>query len=276
MDTYLHDGIYAAALIPLDANLNCDAQELSRHCIDLMQRGCKGVVLFGTTGEGPSFSTGEKVAALKEVIAGGVNPKKIIMASGSGNIPETTELLEASLQLQVSSFLISPPAYFKDVTERGVIAFYREIFQRVANPKLRILLYHIPQFTGVPMTLEIIKALRSEFPEIVVGIKESEGNLDFTKAIIKAIPGFKVYVGKEKDLIEAVRCGAAGGIGGVANLYPELICSLCEKGKQLSKELETFFVALKGYPFLSAFKAILEEKKRGCMAFCAAALGSFG
>ncbi len=266
-DGYLDDGIYAAALTPMYPDLSCHSQELADHCLDLMERGCRGVVLLGTTGEGPSFSVTERLEILEKVIDGGVASQKIILGNGGSNIPETVGLALGALKQNCTVFLIAPPSFFKNVSEDGVIAFYREIIHRVANPALRIILYHIPQFSGVPITLKIIKALRLEFPEIVMGIKESEGDLLFTKAVIEAFPGFKVFVGNEKQIIETAHEGAAGSICGLANLYPELICSLYEQGKRTNctefpKELEVFFAALKGYPFISAFKALL-EKKRG-------------
>ena len=265
-DQFLCDGIYAATLTPLNADLSCNTQELAYHCLDLMKRGCKGVLLFGTAGEGPSFSIEERLEVLKKVIENGVNPKKIILGNGGSNIPETVDLAQGSLKENVSMILMSPPSFFKNVSEEGVINYYREIIKRVANPNLRIILYHIPQFSGVPITLKLIETLHQEFPDIVIGLKESEGNLPFTKLVIDTFPDFKVFVGNESNIIEAVHSGASGSICGVVNLYPELICSLYNQGKQGAcknpKILDDFFEAMKGYHFISAFKALL-EKTRG-------------
>ncbi len=261
----LEPGVYAAALTPLHPDLTCHFEELADHCQDLIHRGCNGVVLFGTTGEGPSFSLDERLQAYEKIIERGVDPQKIILANGGSNIPETVELTKAYLKCNSPAILITPPSFFKHVSEEGVIAFYREIIQKVNDPNLRIILYHIPQFSGVPITLGIIAVLRQEFPEIVVGLKESEGNLAWMKRIIAAHPGFKVFVGNEKQIIEAVHCGAAGSICGIANLYPELICSLYFQGKQNSQEnptqLNDFFEAMKGYHFISVFKAWMEKSK---------------
>jgi 4-hydroxy-tetrahydrodipicolinate synthase len=262
----LEDGIYAASLTPMHADLSCHSQELADHCQDLVQRGCKGVILFGTTGEGPSFSVQERLEALEQVIEEGLDPQKIILGNGGANIPETVVLALGALKCHASTLLVAPPSFFKNVSEEGVIAFYREIIHRVHNPNLRVILYHIPQFSGVPITLKIIETLRLEFPNTIIGIKESEGNLAFAKAVIKTFPGFKVFVGNERQIIEAVAHGASGAFCGLANLYPELMCSLCEQGKQSKspnpQELEVFFEALKEYHFIPAFKTLM-EKKRG-------------
>jgi len=261
----LPSGIYAASLTPLNPDLSCNCEQLKEHCLDLIERGCQGVVLFGTTGEGPSFSVEERKAVLARVISEGLDPKKTILANGSSGIPDTVDLARAALKQGCAAVLISPPSFFKGITEEGVIAFYRAIITEVANPDLRVLLYHIPQYSGVPITLNIIEALHREFPNIVIGLKESEGNIDFTKAIIDRFPGFQVFVGNEKQIIEAVYYGGAGSICGISNLYPELIVSLYEQGKQANvpnpPEIEAVFRALKGYVFISAAKSVMEMRK---------------
>jgi len=262
---HLDDGIYAAALTPMHSDLSCDSHQLVQHCFDLVQRGCKGIVLFGTTGEGPSFSVKERIDVLEEVIDEGFDPQKIILGNGGANIQETVDLARAAIKCDCAALLVAPPSFFKNIQEEGVIAFYREIIRRVADPNLRILLYHIPQYSGVPIALEIIEALRLEFPDIVIGIKESEGNLAFAKKVIDAFPDFMVFVGKETHIIEAVNYGASGSICGLANLFPELICSLFAKGKSANcanpREIEFFFQVLKEYPFIPAFKSWMENKR---------------
>ncbi len=261
----LEDGIYAAALTPMHADLSCDTQEFAFHCLDLMKRGCKGVLLFGTSGEGPSFSVKERLEALEKMIEKGLDPQKTILGNGGANIPETVELAKGAMKANCIALLVSPPPFFKNVSDEGVIAYYREVIQRVGDPKLRVLLYHIPQFTSVPITLKVIKALRLEFPDTVIGLKESEGNPSFVKEILWAYPGFKVFVANEKQIIEGVHAGAAGSICGIANLYPELICTLYEQGKKGDltnpKELEEIFQDLRKHPFIPAAKGLMKKKR---------------
>lgn len=259
------EGIYAATLMPLKTDLSCDSDALVYHCRDLLGRGCQGIVLFGTTGEGPSFSYEEKLSILESLLSSGLSAKKILIANGSTGISETVALAKVALKQGCPAMLIAPPSYYKNVSEEGVIAYYREIIQEVSDPNLRILLYHIPQFTGVPITLPVIKTLTEEFPNNVIGMKESEGNLALTKVVLKKFPNFQIFVGYENQIIEAVRSGASGSICGLANLYPELICSLYSLGKQrLSTnppQVGQIFDALKGVPFIPAAKAFLERQK---------------
>lgn len=255
----IENGVYAASLTPLHSDLRCHDEALAKHCLQLIERGCKGVVLFGTTGEGPSFSVAERKQALQQVIARGLDPKKIILGNGSACLQDTVELALAVLENHCLACLIAPPCFFKNVTEEGVIAFYREVIRRVANPNLQIILYHIPQYSGVPLTVNIVKTLCTEFPGIVVGIKESEGNMTLVKEILQTIPECKVFVGKETLIPLAVKHGASGAICGMANLWPELICSIYEGESTL--ELEKVSSALRQLPFIAACKALLSEGK---------------
>lgn len=259
------DGVYAAALTPIGDDYSCDWKELIAHCKELIARGCQGVVICGTTGEAPSFSVQEKIGIFEKIAASEIDSSKVIATNGGANIPDTVLFARALIEHRFPALLIAPPTFFKHVPEEGVIAYYRHVIEQIGDARLKILLYHIPQCTGVPITLKIAQILQSEFPEVVVGLKESEGNSALTKAVIDAIAGFKVFVGKETEIIEAVQYGAAGAICGLANLYPELICSLFVQGKKghcnNPDELATFFHALDRLPFISAFKAVMEKRK---------------
>lgn len=253
----IENGVYVASLTPLHSDLSCNHELLTEHCLQLIERGCKGVVLFGTTGEGPSFSLEEKKYTLKKAISNGLDSKKIIVANGSSCLQDTVDLALAALENDCLACLIAPPCFFKNVTDEGVISFYREIIQRVSDSRLKVILYHIPQYSGVPISLNVIKSLFEEFPNTVVGIKESEGNLSLVQEILKAVPQFKVFVGKETHIPLAVSYGASGSICGMANLWPELLCSVYEKG-DISK-LEQVSTIFKNSPFIASCKAILSD-----------------
>lgn len=263
----LQNGVYAAALTPMHSDLSCNDQELASHCFDLLNRGCDGIALFGTTGEGPSFSTEERIKALQKLVLAGFDPEKIILGNGSSGIWDTVALGQQALKQGCIALLIAPPCFYKNVTDEGVIAFYRLIIQKISNPKLRIILYHIPQLSGVPISLNVITMLRKEFPDVIIGIKESEGNLPFTKMILQAVPNFQVFVGKEKHIIESVHLGGAGTICGIANLYPELIRSLYDQGiKALTpnpESIEMVFKDFSGIPFIPAAKALMQKSHGG-------------
>lgn len=253
MKSAIENGVYAALLTPLLADFSCDNDELVGHAQDLLGRGCQGVVLFGTTGEGASFSNAEKFEALRVLLQHGIDPAKIIVANGSANIPDTAWLMQGCIKLGCNQFLLSPPCFYKNIAEAGVVAYYTHVIERV--PEAKILLYHIPQLTGISITCAIIKALTELFPENIVGIKESEGNPAFIKELINTFPRLKVFVGKEKLLSDAMQEGAAGAICGLANIYPEEIVSLYQQKPCDLPELA------KGVHFIVALKAIMQSRR---------------
>ncbi len=251
-------GIWAASLTPLNADLQCDCEALFDHCSDLVKRGCQGIVLFGTTGEGPSFSASERKEVLEKVIAKGFPSEKIILANGSASVSDTVDLALKALELGCQAMLIAPPTFFKNISEEGALSYYRQIIQKIHSPKLKIILYHLPQYTGIPITLSIVETLVREFPGTIVGIKESEGNLLFSKQILNTFPDLQLFVGKELHIAETAAYGGSGAICGMANLYPERICALYEKGH--SEEIASLFESFKGLTFIPAAKAVMGKR----------------
>jgi 4-hydroxy-tetrahydrodipicolinate synthase len=266
MDNQILTGVYAAALTPMRDDLSCNCEELVNHCNDLMKRGCRGIVLFGTTGEGTSFSVEERESVIKTVIQSGVDSRRLIIGISCSAIADTVKLASTAIFQRCSAVLVAPPFFYKHVDDAGVVAFYREVIRRVNSSDLKVILYHIPQYSGVPLNLNIIKTLREEFPTCVVGIKESEGNISLTKDILSTFPGFKVFVGNELHISEAVQLGAVGGISGVANAFPELISSLYEYGldqhkPDLNEVAQRVIKTLTLFPLFPAIKRTVVAQK---------------
>ena len=113
--------------------------------------------------------------------------------------------------------MVLPPFYFKGVSDEGLLRYYEEFIDRVNRDNLRIYLYHIPQVSGVGLSLELVDALRKKYPTIVVGIKDSSGDWGNTKNLLD-MEDFIVYPGSELQLVEAMKMGAPGCISATANL----------------------------------------------------------
>ena len=113
-------------------------------------------------------------------------------------------------------------------SDEGLYRAYADVIQRVGSPDLRICLYHIPQVSGVPITLNLIERLVKDYPETVVGIKDSSGDWENTKAVLDNFPGFKVFPGAETFLLQGMRHGAVGCISATANINPGPISRLAD------------------------------------------------
>jgi len=265
-DELSFSGVYAASLTPMHDDLSINYVAFADHFNDLIARGCNGILLFGSTGEGPSFSVEDRQKAVEALIKMGIDQSKTILCIACTSIEEVVKLTNTALDNKLSAVMIIPPFYYRNVAEDGVIDFYRSVIKRVGRSDLKIFLYHIPQISGVPITFKIIKKLVEEFPSTVIGLKESEGNIALTKEVLSHFPNFRVFVGDELQIPEAVKLGAAGGVSGVANAFPELISSLYAHAKDPQKshllvEAKRIIGAIRTFPLFPAIKCIVESQK---------------
>ena len=211
-------GVYCAALTPVDERLRPDLPHFVAHCRRLVDDGCTGVALLGTTGEANSFSTGERKALLEAALEGGLAPGQLLPGTGVPALTETVELTRHALSLGVTSVIVLPPFYYKDVSEEGLYAAYSETIERVGDARLRLVLYHIPQVSAVPIPFGLIERLRERYPHTVVGIKDSAGQLDHMTAMVERFPGFAVLAGADPLMLPLLRKGGAGAITATTNL----------------------------------------------------------
>lgn len=211
-------GVFCAALTPVDAELRPDLPTFVAHCRQLVADGCTGVALLGTTGEANSFSTGERKALLEAAREGGLSPAQLLPGTGVTALTETVELTRHALSLGVSTVVMLPPFYYKDPSEDGLFAAYAETIERVGDERLRVVLYHIPQMSAVPIPFGVIERLRARYPRTVVGIKDSAGQLDHMTAMVERFPGFAVLSGADPLMLPLLRAGGAGAITATTNL----------------------------------------------------------
>lgn len=253
-------GLFVASLTPVRTDFSIDVEALSLHCKELIASGCQGVVLFGSTGEGPSFSNEERMQAVKEAIGAGVSPKKIIVGIQCTAIDDAVNVASEATNLSCLALLVAPPFYYKGVSDAGILHFYQQFIYRAAHPELKILLYHIPKHTGVSFTVSLVRALHEQFPKVVVGFKDSDGNMDFVRELVLALPNFSLFMGTERHIYEATKLGAKGAISGLANAYPELVLSLMNSTKGLDR-LAAVQTIIRRYPVIAAIKSLVEKHK---------------
>ena len=211
-------GVFSAALTPLDADLAPDHATFVGHARWLLEEGCDGIALLGTTGEANSFSVGERKALLEAAVSAGIAPERLLPGTGVAALTETVELTRHALSLGVRTVVMLPPFYYKNVSDDGVFAAYAEVIERVGDARLRVVLYHIPQMSAVPLSHALIERLIARFPDIVVGIKDSAGDIRNMLAMVERFPGFSVLAGADPLLLPLRRQGGAGCITATSNL----------------------------------------------------------
>ncbi len=219
-------GVWAPVLTPFEATLEADLPRWIAHCRFLLDDGCSGLAVFGTTSEANSLSVDERVRMLEALLESGVDPLRLLPGTGCAALPDTVRLTKLAVQAGCAGVLVLPPFFYKNLSEEALFRSYAAVIDRVAEARLRVFLYHIPQFSGVPIPLRVIERLRTAYPEIVAGMKDSSGDWNNTRTVLEAQPGFQVFVGSERFLLQNLRAGGVGCITATANVNARAIDAL--------------------------------------------------
>ena len=165
-------GVFSAALTQVKSDLSINKDLYLRHCQYLMREGHDGLAIFGTTGEANSFSVQEKKDHIDFLISNRIDPKILMPGTGSSSLKEAIDMTKHASSHKVRAVLLLPPFYYKNVTDEGVINYYRHIIENVGDSELHYVLYHIPQNTYVPISFKTIETLLKLYPNNIVGLKD--------------------------------------------------------------------------------------------------------
>jgi len=261
---HLTTGVVAATLTPIEESGKACIDLLAQHCRDLLQRGCSAIVLLGTTGEANSFSVDERRAILAALIDAGIDPRLLIVGTGCCARTDTIALTRHALSLGVERVLVLPPFYYKSVTDEGIVDAYVRTIEAIANDRLRLYLYKIPQVSGVDISAGVISTLLSRYGRVIAGVKDSSGD---EAALLELCARFgaslDVLAGSEQFLPAALRSGASGCVSATANAYAEWIVELyaTPDDPALHDGVVQARKLFERYPLIAALKAF--EARRG-------------
>ena len=252
-------GVLAPVITPFHADLSVDAGRLARQCRWLLARDC-GLAVFGTNSEANSLSVDEKIEVLDSLAGAGIDTARMMPGTGACAIPDTVRLTSHAVKLGCSGVLMLPPFYYKGVSDEGLFRAYSEVIQRVGDASLRIYLYHFPALSGVPITLDLIERLVGEYPDQVVGIKDSSGDWSNMEAMLARFPGFAMFPGNEAVLLKSMQNGGAGCISATANINPAAIAGLAANwrapdAQARQDEMNALRAIFQALPLIPAMKA---------------------
>ena len=261
----LPGGVFAANLTPQHQDLQVNIEHLLAHCRWLLTHGCNGLAVMGTTGEANSFSVKERIDVLDTLLQGGISPNVFMVGTGCCALTDTIELTRHALSNGVCNVLMLPPFYYKHVSDDGVFRSIAEVIQRVGHDQLQIYLYHFPNMSAVPFSIEAVQRLLVQYPHTVVGMKDSSGDWNHIKLMCEKFPGFRVYAGTEKYLLDALLAGGVGCISASANVTCGLAAKVFEawqaqdlpRARELQAYLTTIRVIFEHYPFIPGLKSYL-------------------
>ena len=225
-------GIYAAGMSILEENLSLNVDKTIKHSESLIDQGCHGVAVFGSTGQAQLISISEKIDLLNKLSASKYK-KNFLIGTGLNSLSETINFMEISCSLGLNKFLIMPPAYYK-YGDKEVINFYTRIIDRISNCK--IILYNFEKLCGYKFSVECVESLVKKFPEQIVGLKDSSYNLYQNLKI----DNFSILPGSELKLLSGLEQGCSGIITATCNVTAELSRKVyddfIEKKKQSENE----------------------------------------
>ena len=203
-------GIYAASMSLFNKDLSLNIEKTLEHVEKLIDQGCHGVAIFGSTGQAQLISVGEKIRFLNKLSKSHHNNKYLI-GTGLNSLGETINLMKIATSLNFNDFLIMPPAYYK-YGDNEVIEFYSRVVDAV--PSSKIILYNFEKLCGYKFSIECIEELVRKYPKQIVGVKDSSYNLyEHLK-----INNFSILPGSESKLLKGLELGCAGIITATCNV----------------------------------------------------------
>lgn len=212
------EGVYCAAATPLKSDGTPNLELFGAHARALLDEGCHGVAMLGSTGEANSFGVRERMDLVEAALKAGVPADGLLPGTSSCAVTDAVEMTRHAVQAGVRGVVLLPPFYYTAFSDESLFRFYASIIERVADDRLKVILYHIPMLTGVPISHTLIAMLRDAFPDTVVGIKDSDGKIENMHAISEKFSGFGVLAGADPLLLPVLQGGGAGCITASSNL----------------------------------------------------------
>jgi 4-hydroxy-tetrahydrodipicolinate synthase len=251
-------GVIAAISTPIEESVAPDlarAMKLSRFLLD---NGCNGLNVLGTTGEATSFSLAERKAVMDAYKSNGLPLNRLMVGTGAAAVSDAVALTKHAAELGFAGALVLPPFYYKGVPDDGLAAYIDTLVQATASAPIPIYLYHYPAMSGLPWHVALIDRLLKAHPTRIVGLKDSSGDMAYARAAAAVKPGFAVFPSTEAALIEARRGEFAGCISATANLNADLCARAWATGDTVALEAAVAIRKLfEGKPLVPGVKALL-------------------
>jgi 4-hydroxy-tetrahydrodipicolinate synthase len=226
-------GIIAALPTPLDdmgaANLPVFV-DLARH---MLEHGCDGLNVLGTTGEAMSFGVSER-ERIMAAAAAALPRERLTVGTGATSVTDAVRLTRMAATLGFAGALVLPPFYYRGVTANGIMAYMSAIIAGSAERPIPIYLYHYPSLTGVPWSLDLIQELLRRFPDRIVGIKDASGDVEFARAAATLSEDLHVYPTNEALLMEARNGRFAGIMSSTVGLNADLCVEAWDQGNEVA------------------------------------------
>jgi len=250
------NGIYAASVSILDKNLRLDISRTIKHAENLIDQGCHGVAILGSTGQAQLISLEEKIKLIEQ-LSKSKYKKNFIIGTGLNSLTDTIFLMKASKLLDLKKFLIMPPAYYF-YKDKDVINFYTKLIENISDCK--IILYNFEKLCGYKFSIECVHTLVEKYPEQIIGVKDSSYNLYENLNI----DNFSILPGSELKLLKGLELGCSGIITATCNVTANLSRKVYDdfknkKDQKYNEKLCSVRAAFDKYDLISGMHSFLSD-----------------
>ena len=203
-------GIYAASMSIFKEDFSLNLDQTIKHAENLIDKGCHGVVILGSTGQAQLISVKEKMELI-EHLSNSSQKNNFIIGTGNNSLTETINIMKHSKENGFNLFLLMPPAYYQ-YGDEGAYIYYSKIIDKV--PDCKIILYNFEKLCGYAFSIDVVEQLAKDFPIQIVGVKDSTYNL-YEKLKIN---NFSIFPGSETKLLKGLELGCNGIVSAGCNL----------------------------------------------------------
>jgi 4-hydroxy-tetrahydrodipicolinate synthase len=253
-------GVIAAVATPVEANGEPDTARATKLARFLLDHGCDGLNVLGTTGEATSFSLEQRKRVMSAYKAAGLPLNRLMVGTGAAATADAAALTRHAAELGFAGALLLPPFYYKGVPDDGLVAYVDTIVQATTEQPIPIYLYHFPQQSGLHWHVKLLRRLLDQFGSRIVGLKDSSGDMAYAREAAAISKSFDVFPSTEAVLIEARGGAFAGCISATANCNPDLCQLAWSKGDQAAlDQAVTIRKLFDGRALVSGVKALLSH-----------------
>ena len=251
-------GVIAAIATPIDEIGAPDLKRAVNLARYLLDNGCDGLNVLGTTGEATSFSVDERKGVMGAYKENGLPMHRLMVGTGAASVTDAVALTRHAAELGFGGALVLPPFYYKGVPDGGLVAYIESLVKATEQRPIPIYLYHFPAMSGLPWHVALIRRLLDSFPSRIVGLKDSSGDMAYARSAAAISKNFAVFPSTEACLLEARRGDFAGCISATANLNADLCAQAWSQGDTTALDAAvTIRKLFDGKPLVPGVKALL-------------------
>ena len=251
-------GVIAAVATPIEESGAPDLKRAVNLARYLLDNGCDGLNVLGTTGEATSFSLDERKGVMDAYKTNKLPLHRLMVGTGAAAVSDAVSLTHHAAELGFGGALVLPPFYYKGVPDDGLVAYIDTLVKATQQKPIPLYLYHFPAMSGLPWHVTLIERLLESYPTRIVGLKDSSGDMAFARAAAAVSPDFAVFPSTEACLIEARSGDFAGCISATANLNADLCGRAWTQGDTTALDAAVKIRKLfDGKPLVSGVKALL-------------------